>query len=176
MARNCGPFDIPATMPKIRHSATLAVNAATEVAFEVVAEGVMAVADDPDKMVGQRPLTDGPLREGFRWQQTVVHNRKLCHTWWCITEAVRPLVLEQTMLHFCADAQREIHGGERWEFHVDDGGSTLVELRSWRSNRGVAGWIEKLLREGAPSGATLPLKKRLAYVQFEAERRSRGGA
>lgn len=89
------------------------MNAAVEVAFDLVAADVMAVADDPDKMVGHRRLTDGPLREGCRWQQTVVHNRKLCHTWWSVTEAVRPRVLEQTMRHFCADAERELQGGER---------------------------------------------------------------
>ncbi len=163
-------------MPKIRHSASISVNAAVEVAFDLVAAEVMAVAEDPDKMVGQRPLTDGPLREGFRWQQTVVHNRKLCHTWWSVTEAVRPRVLEQTMRHFCADSQRELEGGERWEFRVDDAGATLVELRSWRRNRGVGEWIDSLFGGGARSDATLSLKKRLAYVQFEAERRSRGGA
>jgi hypothetical protein len=79
------------------------VNAAVEVAFGLVPADVMAVADDPDKMVGHRPLTDGPLREGFRGEQTVVHNRKLCHTWW----------FEQTMRLFCADAERELQGGER---------------------------------------------------------------
>jgi hypothetical protein len=159
---------------KILHSATIAVDAASEVAFDVVAGDVMKVDDDPGKMGGHRPLTEGPLREGFRWQQRVVHNRKLCHTWWSVTEAARPKVLEQTMVHFCADAQRESQGGERWEFHERGTGSTVVELHSWRTIRGLAGWIAKLLHEGERS-ETLALKRRLAYVQFEAERRSRGG-
>jgi hypothetical protein len=46
-------------------------------------------------MTGQGPLTDGALREGFRWQQRVVHNRKVCGTWWCVTEVARPRVLER---------------------------------------------------------------------------------
>lgn len=141
-------------------------------AFDLVAGDVVAVDDDPDKMAGHRPLTEGPLREGFRWQQRVVHNRKLCHTWWCVTETVRPRVLEQSMVHFCADAERQSQGGERWEFQARDGGSSVVKLHSWRTIHGLAGWIHKLLHEGGRSD-TLELKRRLAYVQFEAERRSR---
>jgi len=80
------------------------------------------------------------------------------------------------MRHFCAGSQRELEGGERWEFRVDDAGATLVELRSWRHNRGVGEWIDSLIGGGARSDTTLSLKKRVAYVQFEAERRSRGGA
>ena len=159
-------------MPKIRHSDNIKVNAAIEVAFDLVAGDVMAVDDDPDKMTGHRPLTDGPLRQGFQWQQRVVHNRKLCHTWWSVSEMARPRVLEQTMVHFCADAESKVHGGERWEFHVGDDGSTRVELCSWRSSRGLAGWIYKVLQERAGSDDTLSIKRRLAYVQFEAERRS----
>jgi hypothetical protein len=161
-------------MPKIRHSATIAVDAASEVAFDVVAGDVMRVDDDPSRMTGHRPLTEGPVREGFRWQHRVVHNRKLCHTWWSVTHAARPKVLEQTMVHFCADSKRESQGGERWEFHERSTGSTEVELHTWLTIRGLAGWIAKLLHEGERS-ELLGLKKRLAYVQFEAERRSREG-
>jgi hypothetical protein len=180
-ADSCGgspTVAVPAnpTMPKIRQSAKIAVNAAVEDVFDLVAADLIAVDDDPDAMVGHRPLDEGPLREGFRWQQRIVHNRHVCGTEWRVTEVARPRVLEQTMAHFCADAQREVHGGERWEFWSDDGGSTLVDLRSWRIYRGVGGWIDKLFREGPTSAAAISLKKRLAYVQFEAERRSRDEA
>lgn len=159
-------------MPKIRHSAKIAVIAPADAVFDLVAADLMAVDDDPDAMVGHRPVDDGPLREGFRWQQRIVHNRHVCGTEWCVTEVVRPNVLEQKMVHFCADAQREVQGGERWEFHSDDAGPTAVELRSWRTYRGITGWIDKLFREGPSSATAVSLKKRLAYVQFEAERRS----
>ena len=157
----------------MRQSATITVDAAPAVVFDLVAGDLMAVDDDPDAMTGHRPVTDGPLRAGFRWRQRVIHNRQECGAEWCVTEVERPRVLEQTMVHFCADAQREYRGGERWEFVSADAGRTLVALRSWRAARGLTGWLERFLGEGPRSAHAISLKQRLAYVQFEAERRSR---
>lgn len=122
-------------MPKIRHSAKITVHAAAEVVFDVVARDLTAIDDDPDKMVGHRPLDGGPL-------------------------------------HFCAVAQREVRGGERWAFRSDRTGATVVELATWRSYRGAIGWLRWLRGEDARSSAAVSLQKRLAFVQFEAERRA----
>lgn len=119
-------------------------------------------------MVGHRPLADGPLREGFRWQQTIVHDRKVCRTDWVVTEVKPPWLLEQTMEHLCAISGREVFGGERWELEVGGDGSTVVTLHAWRLSLGVGGWLQKIL--GSGNETNLSLEKRLAYVQFDAER------
>ena len=67
-------------MPSLTHSATLDVRAPADVAFAVIARDMVKADDDPDAMTGHRPLDDGPLREGFRWRQRVIHNRKECST------------------------------------------------------------------------------------------------
>jgi hypothetical protein len=117
-------------MPKIRHSAKIAVNAAAEVVFDVVAADLLAVDDDPDAMVGHRPLHSGPLREGFRWQQRIVHNRHVCRSDWCVTEVALPRVIEQTMVHFCADAQREVRK-RTLEWDLVAAGNWDAAARAW---------------------------------------------
>jgi hypothetical protein len=157
-------------MPTVTHSAKIDVQASADAAFAVVTHDILAVDDDRDSMIGHRPISDGPLREGFRWQQTVVHERKVCRADWVVTELKPPWVLEQTMEHLCAVARREVFGGERWELEVAGDGSTHVTLRSWRLRPGVEGWLAKIGAAAVADATTLSLKKRLAYVQFRAER------
>jgi hypothetical protein len=169
------PADDP-TVPAVTGTAKIEVRAPADAAFAVVARDILAVKDDPAAMGGHRPLVDGPLREGFRWQQTVVHERKVCRTDWLVTKVKPPWLLEQTMEHLCAVARRELFGGERWELEVARDGSTVVTLRSWWEKPGVGGWLEKIRGLVLGSGFDLSLKKRLAYVQFEAEKDSSGHA
>jgi hypothetical protein len=63
---------------------------------------------------------------------------------------------EGLSLHLCAVAQRVFDGDERWEFDEGEDGSTRVTLHCWRVRQGLGAW----------------LRKRLAYVQFTAERQS----
>lgn len=121
---------------------------------------------------GHRPVHAGPLREGFRWQQTVVHERLVCRTDWTVTAVEEPQFLEQTSSHLCAVARRVIDGRERWEFIEEDDGSTRVTLRTWWDSPGLAGWLGKIFGPRLAGRTNLPLMKRLAYVQFEAERQS----
>ena len=67
-------------------------------------------------------------------------------------------------------AQRVLDGGERWEFAEGADGSTRVTLLSWRERKGLSAWFQKILGSGLSQGLELSLKKRLAYVQFQAER------
>jgi hypothetical protein len=49
---------------------------------------------------------------------------------------------------------------------------TVVTLRAWTVREGLDGWLQKLLTWRRETGArNLSLWKRLAYLQFEAERR-----
>jgi hypothetical protein len=158
-------------MTEIAHTAEIEVRAPAEPAFAVVAEDILGVEDDPEQFTGHRPIDEGPLRVGFRWQQTVVHDRSVCRTDWIVTELREPFVLEQTMEHLCLAARREVVGGERWHFEESGHGSTRITLRAWRRGAGVGGWLQRLF--AARDQATLvSLRKRLAYVQFRAERGS----
>jgi hypothetical protein len=156
--------------PSLTHSATLDVRAPADVAFAVIARDMVKIDDDPDAMTGHRPLDDGPLREGFRWRQRVIHNRKECSTEWVVTELEFGRMLAQTMRHFCADVGSEARGGERWEFAQRDDGWTVVTLSTWRLRRGLKGWLEKVFGSGITPTVTTSIQRRLAVVQFEAER------
>jgi hypothetical protein len=159
-------------MPLIHHEEKIDVRAPADAAFAVVARDVAKASEDPNAMTGSRPLDEGPLRPGFRWCQTVVHNRKLCRTDWVVTRLEPAQVLEQDMRHYCADLQRATRGGERWGFAERPDGSTLVTLHAWRLVPGVRGWLQKLLGSG-DALTSVQLRRRLAYVQFAAERSPR---
>jgi hypothetical protein len=81
-------------------------------------------------------------------------------------------VLEQKSSHLCVVAQRVVDGGERREFTERDDGSTHVTLRSWRDSPDRRGWWEKIFGAPMPRETNFSLMKRLAYVQFAAERAS----
>jgi hypothetical protein len=157
-------------VPTTHQTADIEVRASPSAAFAVVAGDILAVSDDPDAMARHRPLDAGPLREGFRWQQTLVHDRLVCRTDWVVTVLEDARVLEQTSSHLCAVAQRVMDDGERWEFTEGDDGSTHVTLRCWRDSPGRRGWWEKIFGAPMPRETNLSLMKRLAYVQFAAER------
>jgi hypothetical protein len=154
----------------IRQKAEIEVRASPRAAFAVVEGDILAVSEDSDAMARHRPLDAGPLREGFRWQQTIVHDRLVCRTDWVVTEIEDARVLEQTSSHLCAVAQRVVDGGERWEFSERDDGSTHVTLRCWRLSPGPRGWWGKMFGPSLPRETNFSLMKRLAYVQFAAER------
>jgi hypothetical protein len=82
-------------------------------------------------------------------------------------------LLEQSFSHYCADSERETLGRDRWEFADRADGSTVVTLSSWRRRHGLGGWLRRLV--AADETARIELRKRLAYVQFEAERQLTAG-
>jgi hypothetical protein len=157
----------PVWVPLLRDRAEIEVRAPAAAAFAVVERDILAVEDKPDAMTGHRPVQEGPLRRGFRWRQWLVHERRNCLTEWVVTEVEPPRVLEQDSWHFCAVAGRPSESGERWEFDERSDGSTLVCLSAWRVHPGLGGW---LLKARGRSEAAISLRRRLAYVQFEAER------
>jgi hypothetical protein len=158
-------------MTEIAHTAEIEVRAPAEAAFAVVAEDILTVEDDPAQFTGHRPIDEGPLRVGFRWQETVVHDQVVCRTDCIVTELREPWVLELALEHLCAARRLEIQGGERWQFEEAGEGSTIVTLRAWRRRDGLGGWLERLLacRDDATDNS---LQKRLTSVQFRAERGS----
>jgi hypothetical protein len=157
-------------MPALKQTETIDVRAPAQVAYDVVAGDLLKVVDGPGAMVSRRPLDEGPLRVGFRFGTTVVHNRKLCVSKIEISELDAGRIVAQSFSHYCADAERETLGGDRWEFGDGADGCTVVTLSSWRQRRGLRGWLLKLF--GSDEAARLELRKRLAYVQFESERRA----
>jgi hypothetical protein len=140
-------------MTEIAHTAEIEVRAPAEAAFAVVAEEILAA---------------GPLRVGFRWQEAVVHDCSVCRTDWIVTELREPFVLEKTMGHLCLVARRDFMGGERWQFE-ECRDATRITLRAWRRPTGLGGWLERLFAS-RDQATLLSLRKRLAYVQFRAER------
>jgi hypothetical protein len=159
------PFaPIKAGMARISHFEEIEVHAPVGAAFAVIADEILAVEAD-----GHRPIDDGPLRVGFRWQQTVVHERAVCRSDWVVTELREPYVLEQLMEHLCLASRRQVLGGERWEFQETADGSTVVTLRAWREREGVLGWLERLFASRVDATG-VSLRKRLAHVQLRAER------
>jgi hypothetical protein len=140
-------------MTEIAHTAEIEVRAPAEAAFAVVAEDILA----------------GPLRVGFRWHETVVHDCSVCRTDWIVTELREPFVLEKTMGHLCFAARRDFMGGERWQFEERGRDSTRITLRAWRRPGGLGGWLERLFAS-RDHATLLSLRKRLAYVQLRAER------
>jgi hypothetical protein len=157
-------------MPALKQTERIEVRAPAQIAYDVVAGDLLKVVDGPDVMVSRRPLDEGPLRVGFRFGVTVVHNRKLCVSKLAISELHAGRLLEQSFNHYCADSERETRGRDRWEFADGADGSAVVTLSSWRQRHGLGGWLLKLF--GSDEAARLELRKRLAYVQFEAERRA----
>ena len=157
-------------MPTLTHTAQIDVRAPAAVAFDVVERGILAVVDDPDSMSGHRPVDTGRLREGFRWQQTLVHERRVCRTDWVVARLDAPRLLEQTMEHLCAVSMREVLGGERWELEGDGEGGTTVSLTAWRVAPGLDGWFQRLFGDRQRRAVGLSIRRRLAHVQFAAER------
>jgi hypothetical protein len=157
-------------MPRLKRTESIDVRAPARVAYDVVAGDLLKVVDGPDAMVSRRPLDEGPLRVGFRFGATVVHNRKLCVSKQEISELEAGRLIEQSFSHYCADAERETRGGDRWEFADAADRSAVVTLSSSRQRHGVGWWLCKLF--GSDGADRMELRKRLAYVQFEAERRA----
>jgi hypothetical protein len=159
-------------VPEIHETAEIEVRAPAAVAFEVIAGDLLKVVDEPDAMAGHRPADHGPLRNGFRWRQWIVHERRRCLSEWVVTSVEPPSHLQQSMWHFCAVSKSQVFGGERWDFADRGDGLTVVTLRAWTVREGLDGWLQKLLTWRRETGArNLSLWKRLAYLQFEAERR-----
>jgi hypothetical protein len=156
-------------MPAISYQASIDVRAPAEVTFAILAGDIVATRDDPNAIGGQRPLVEGPLRDGFVWQQTYVHNRHVCRTYWTISELHAGRALTQSMHHLCMDSGRETRGGERWEIAEADEGSTVVTLSAWRLRPGLAGWVEKLFDSRIRTTGLISLRIRLSAVQFRAE-------
>jgi hypothetical protein len=50
--------------------------------------------------------------------------------------------------------------------------TTVVALRAWRDNPGLEAWARKVIVRAVGGEETLSLRRRLACVQFEAERAS----
>jgi hypothetical protein len=152
-------------MPAVTVTETIDVRAPASVAYEVITGDLLTISDGPDALTSHRPLDDGPLRPGFRFETTVVHNRKLCLSASEITAVAEGRYLEQAFDHYCADAERVTHFGERWELAEQADGSTVVTLSTWRQRR--------LLRLFDRDEVTrISLRRRLAVVQFAAERRA----
>ena len=145
------------------------VAAPATVIYDLLAEQLSETNDDPQSMVKRRPLDAGPVAPGYRYESTVVHNRHLCRSEGTVTRAERPRVLEETMDHYCADASRTVKGGDRWELRGVGGGATEVSLTAWKDRSGVGGLFVKWLANRSVS--KISIQRRLAYVQFEAERR-----
>jgi hypothetical protein len=149
------------------------VVAPAAVIYDLLTEQLAETKDDPESMVKRRPLDAGPVTSGFRYEMTVVHDRHLCRSEWTITRAERPTVVEEVMDHFCAAASRPLKGGDRWELRAAGGGGTHVTLTAWYDRPGLAVLLIKWFGDKSVSKSSV--KRRLAYVQFEAERRSASG-
>lgn len=158
-------------MARISHKAEIQVRAPVHAVFAVIADHILAGETEQSEMSGHRPIDDGPLRVGFRWQQPIVHDRVTCRSDRVVTELREPYVLEQLMEHVCLARRREVTGGERWQFEETGDGTTVVTLRAWQSWPGVRGWLGPLFSP-RDDAAGLSLRKRLAHVQFRAERGS----
>jgi hypothetical protein len=156
-------------MPTVREEAEIDVRAPALFAFGIVAGDLMLVNDDPDAVAGHRPVDPGPLRSGFRWQQTLAHERRVCRTDWTITALHEARLLEQSFTHLCTVSGRVLDGGERWEFVEAEDGSTVVKLTAWRERPGLDGWLERIF--GCRAWG-VSLRNRLNNVQFRAERRA----
>ncbi|HKP21263.1 MAG TPA: hypothetical protein VJT68_07085 [Thermoleophilaceae bacterium] len=154
-------------MPTVREEAEIDVRAPAAVAFGIVTGDLMQVNDDPEAVAGNRPIDAGPLRSGFRWQQTLAHERRVCRTDWTITNLHEARLLEQSFTHLCAVSGRVLDGGERWEFLQGEDGSTRVRLSAWRERPGLDGWLERIF---GSRGWSVSLRRRLNNIQFRAER------
>jgi hypothetical protein len=99
-----------------------------------------------------------------------VHERKVCRSDWTITRFEAGRLIESDMEHLCAVSRRVVEGGERWEFEDYDAGPSRVRLSAWRNSEGLAGWLQKVLPSGSRATLEFTLHKRLAYLQFAAER------
>ena len=157
-------------MPRIYDNAEIEVRAPAAAAFAIVERDILTVSDEPGAISGHRPMSPGPLRQGFRWQQWGMHERHSCFTEWRITAVETPRMLEQESWHYCAVARADGYSGERWDFVERGDGTTLVTLNAWRSRPGLAGWLEKLWGGPCARLAEYSIRRRLNVVQFEAER------
>ena len=162
-------------MPSIREEAQIDVRAPASFAFAVVAGDMLEVADDPDAVSGHRPVTPGPLRIGWRWQQTLAHERRVCRTDWTVVALEEPRLLEQSFAHLCSVSGTVVEGGEKWEFAEAEDGSTVVRLTAWRARPGLNGWFERIFGRTTGAGWKVSLRKRLNHVQFAAERQAAHG-
>jgi hypothetical protein len=69
----------------------------------------------------------------------------------------------------CAKAHRVQASGDRWEL-AEDAGVTCVRLSWWLIRTGPGAWLTTFLGTGRSNLPAASLRRRLAYLQFEAER------
>ena len=148
----------------IRQTASIDVRAPAAQIYDLIARDIVTPASHPESSVSRKPVGPGPLREGFTYIGTRVHERRTCVSEW-EARVVRPgEVVEARSWHFCSVHEREVRGGERWEF-AEAGGTTRVTLSSWTET----GWFAYLI-VGRSELGDFDLRKRLANVQYRAER------
>jgi hypothetical protein len=157
-------------VPTITWVETIEVRAPEAAVFGVIERDIMRVDDEPDAMATHRPLDEGPLRRGFRWRQTTAHDGRRCSTDWVVMDLDAPHVLDQRMSHLCAVNRNVVEGGERWELTHGSDESTTVTLSYWRPSTDLFEYLASFVRSRRSDATAVSLRKRLAYLQFEAER------
>ena len=158
-----------------RSSAEIEIDAPARIPFGIVTSDITEADGSPTDAVEHHPLTRGPALPGFRWTQTVVHDRVRCHVDWMVTRREDPTLFEQAADHQCMATGQEATGRERWTFDELDGGrTTRVKLTVWQSQSVLdtpPGW---LFRVGLGAVGRQSLRRRLAYLQYESEKRVLG--
>jgi hypothetical protein len=156
----------------LKRSVDIEIRAQPAIAFAIVTSEVAQTVGARDAIEEHHPLTEGPVRPGFRWRQTLVHERHRCSMDWTVRHADQPSRFEQSYEHHCTVTDRRSTGGEAWTF-VQRADTTLVTLTTWRERSLLTTPIRILLAGGLAPGEHTSLRQRLSYVQFQAERQER---
>jgi hypothetical protein len=162
-------------MPDFQIEDSIDVRSAPRAAYDVVVGDILAASDDPDAITSHKVLDAGPVRPGFRWQQTLVHERHICSSDWIVTELEQGRALTQRRHHACAFSGRTSDSGEHWEFERIEDALTVVRLTVWRTLPGLGGWLVKALGPNPLGCHGVELRRRLNAVQFRAERTAQPG-
>lgn len=156
-------------MASLKTSVDIEIRTKPDIPFGIVTSEVAQTVGAGDAIEEHHPLTDGPVQPGFRWRQTIVHERHRCSMDWTVRYADQPSRFEQSYEHHCTVTDRRSTGGEGWTF-VERGDTTLVTLTTWRERSLLTTPIRVLLARGLAPGEHTSLRHRLSYLQFEAER------
>jgi hypothetical protein len=101
----------------------------------------------------------------------MAHDGRRCTTDWVVMDLDAPHVLDQRMSHLCAVNRNVVEGGERWELKPSSDESTTVTLSYWRPSSDLFEYLASFVRSRRSDATAVSLRKRLAYLQFETERK-----
>ena len=141
--------------------ASVQIDAPMETVFDLLVEDRTDFSQN-DEVRWREAISEGPVRVGYCYKSTFVHQRHECVMHIRVTEFEPGRILEEDFFHSCAVEGRTVRGTSRFELLPHGEGTTLV-MTVRRRVSGVAGLLMSLL------GSNCSSRMKLEYIRSRAE-------